>query len=86
MEQATENSIHGHEVIEMVVASGRAWRREELVEEVERRWGGSARFHTCSAQGMSAAELIRFLSEHGKFLESERGVTMDATKVCDHDD
>lgn len=86
MEQATENSIHGHEVIEMIVASGRPWRREELAQEIEVRWGATATFHTCSAQGMNAAELIRFLSAQGKFLESEQGVTMDRTKICDHED
>lgn len=86
MEQATENSIHGHQVIEMIVASGRPWRREELALEIEKRWGGAAEFHTCSAQGMNAAGLIQFLSAHGKFLESEQGVTMDQTKVCDHED
>lgn len=86
MEQATENSIHGHEVIEMIVASGRPWRRDELVREIGIRWGATASFHTCSAQGMDATALIEFLSAHGKFLESDQGVTMDRTKVCDHED
>ena len=84
MTQEPTNSIHGHEVIEMIVASGRPWRRDELAQEMAVRWGGQARFHTCSAEGMHAADLIQFLSERGKFLESEQGVTMDQTKVCDH--
>lgn len=84
MEQATETSIHGHDVIEMIVASGRPWRRDELVGEIGKRWGAQARFHTCSADGMDAGELVGYLSERGKFLESEQGVTMDRTKVCDH--
>jgi probable metal-binding protein len=84
MTQESIESIHGHEVIEMIVASGRPWRRDELAREIEGRWGGQARFHTCSAEGMNSAELVQFLSERGKFLESEEGVTMDQTKVCNH--
>jgi len=82
--RAGETSIHGHEVIEMIIASGRPWGREELAREIDGRWGGQARFHTCSAEGMNRSELVHFLSERGKFLESEIGVTMDPSKVCNH--
>jgi len=84
MAHIEENSIHGHEVIEMIVASGRPWRRDELTREIDVRWGGQAKFHTCSATGMDSAELVQLLSSRGKFLESDEGVTMDHSKVCNH--
>ncbi len=85
MGTATEDSIHGHEVIGMIVDSARAWRRDELERAIVERWGAQARFHTCSEEGMDASALIAFLSERGKFIESAQGVTMDRSKVCDHD-
>lgn len=80
----TQESIHGHEVIEMIVDSGRPWKRDELLSTIDSRWGSDARFHTCSAQGMDSAALIQFLSMRGKFIESDEGVVMDRTKVCSH--
>lgn len=80
----TQESIHGHEVIEMIVDSGVPWKRDELLATIDSRWGADARFHTCSAEGMDSAALIQFLSMRGKFIESDDGVVMDRTKVCDH--
>ena len=79
-----ENSIHGHDVIGMIVDSGRAWNRQELHAAIVERWGSDAKFHTCSAEGMDADGLILFLSERGKFIESDDGVVMDETKICQH--
>jgi probable metal-binding protein len=84
MDREIEGSIHGHDVIGMIVESGKAWKRDELLSTIEARWGHEARFHTCSAEGMDANALIHFLSSRGKFLESEAGVVMDTTKVCEH--
>ncbi len=81
---ATQESIHGHDVIEMIVDSGRPWKRDELLTAIDSRWGADARFHTCSAEGMESAALIQFLSMRGKFIESDEGVVMDRTKVCNH--
>jgi probable metal-binding protein len=81
---ATQESIHGHDVIEMIVDSGRPWKRDELLAAIDSRWGADARFHTCSAEGMDSAALIQFLSMRGKFIESDEGVVMDRSKVCNH--
>ncbi|MEN9307106.1 MAG: hypothetical protein RL173_1038 [Fibrobacterota bacterium] len=84
MSTATSESIHGHDVIGMIVESGKAWKREDLLVAIEARWGSEARFHTCSAEGMDAQGLIEFLGARQKFIESDDGVTMDETKVCNH--
>lgn len=81
---ATDESVHGHEVIEMIVDSGRRWKLDDLLREIELRWGSQARFHTCSAEGMDAVALIRFLSARGKFIDNGEGVVMDESKVCRH--
>lgn len=49
-------SIHGHDVLNMMIESGERYTEESLVEAIHARFGEAARFHTCSASEMTAAE------------------------------
>ncbi|WP_286782512.1 YecH family metal-binding protein [Leclercia sp. UBA1284] len=77
-------SIHGHEVLTMMIASGERYTRQSLVAAIIARFGDKARFHTCSAAQMTAAELVAFLAEKGKFIPLEAGFTTDESKICKH--
>ena len=77
-------SIHGHEVMEMMLEEGGHFTRASLKEAIEAHFGADARFHTCSASEMDVAALIDFLAERGKFIESEQGFQTRADKVCNH--
>jgi len=78
-------SIHGHDVIEMIQSAGRPFTRTELVAAIGERFGSEARFHTCSAEDMAAGELVEFLMAKGKFFIAEdEGLTIDPSKVCQH--
>lgn len=77
-------SIHGHEVMDAMLASGQLFTRESLVAFVTERFGLGTRFHTCSATEMTAAELVDFLAARGKFSGSEQGFTVNAARVCQH--
>ncbi|WP_429128382.1 YecH family metal-binding protein [Aeromonas media] len=77
-------SIHGHEVMEMMLEEGGHFTRASLKEAIEARFGADARFHTCSASEMDVAALIDFLAKRGKFIESEQGFQTRADKVCNH--
>jgi len=79
-----ENSIHGHEVMRMMVESGKQYSRSSLREEIENNFGQQARFHTCSAFDMTADDLIDFLEARGKFLSMDDGFTTDRSKICNH--
>lgn len=58
---------------------------QELVRAIEARFGADERYCTCSASGMTAAELVAFLEERGKFMPAEGGgMTVDTTKICKH--
>ncbi|EAA7254538.1 hypothetical protein DPU22_15050 [Salmonella enterica subsp. enterica serovar Newport] len=61
------DSIHGHEVLNMMIESGE-----------------QARFHTCSASDMTAAELVAFLAAKGKFIAVEDGFSTHESKICRH--
>ncbi|MBJ7220442.1 MULTISPECIES: YecH family metal-binding protein [unclassified Brenneria] len=78
------SSIHGHEILQMMIATGESFTTEQLIAAIERRFGHDARFHTCSAAEMSAAMLVQFLAERGKFIPLDTGFTTSASKICQH--
>lgn len=76
--------IHGHEVISLLLANPRSFTRDSLVAFISERFGSTARFHTCSAAGLSAAELVDFLDARGKFAPTEDGFMLNLNRVCRH--
>ncbi len=76
---------HGHEVLHMM--EGNSYTTKQiLVDAIVERFGAEERFYTCSAEGMTAAELVDFLEARGKFKPASAGsdFTVDITKVCNH--
>jgi probable metal-binding protein len=78
------DSIHGHEVLNMMLESGEQYSIESLETAIQTRFGEQARFHTCSAENMSAAELVAFLHKKGKFIPTESGFNTAESKICRH--
>ena len=78
------SSIHGHEVLQMMLASEEPWTLSSLEAAIHRRFGAEARFHTCSAENLSAAELVAFLEKKGKFIAKEEGFPTAENKICRH--
>jgi probable metal-binding protein len=81
----SNNQIHGHEVMQMMLASGVTYTRHSLREAILERFGSEARFFTCSAEHLTADGLIDFLAGRGKFVETSSGFTTDPAHVCHHD-
>lgn len=77
-------SIHGHEVLNMMLASETAFTTETLVAAIEAKFGSDSRFHTCSADDMTARDLVAFLAERGKFVEADAGFTTAPERICQH--
>jgi len=78
------NTIHGHEVMHMMVNSGNAYTRDSLRSAIHQQFGEDTRFHTCSAQGMDADQLIQFLEAKGKFHPVGEGFTTAPERICNH--
>ncbi|MEM6592715.1 MAG: YecH family metal-binding protein [Cyanobacteria bacterium P01_D01_bin.71] len=76
--------VHGHDVMKMMLENGQSYSRETLQAAIVEQFGKEARFHTCSAEGMTAEELVEFLARRGKFIESGAGFTTAADKMCNH--
>lgn len=77
-------AIHGHAVMEMMIESGESYTKESLEKAIIDKFGEEARFFTCSAENMTAKEIIDFLESRGKFVPSDKGFSTDANKICDH--
>ncbi len=77
-------SIHGHDVMELMLTLGKTFTKESLKDALHEKFGKDAKYHTCSAQNMNAAEIIEFLNSRGKFIDSEKGFQTDRSKICSH--
>jgi probable metal-binding protein len=76
--------IHGHEVMQMMLDSGKAYTRASLLTEIVGRFGPDSRFHTCSAENLTAAGLIDFLQSKGKFVPCDEGFQTSPDLMCKH--
>jgi probable metal-binding protein len=84
MNPQTQIQIHGHDVLDFMIASGATYTRASLANAIVDKFGAEARFHTCSAAGMTAGELVALLASKGKFRGSEAGFTVNTANVCQH--
>ncbi len=82
--QINDIEIHGHEVLEMMVASGHPYSNESLKSAIDLKFGTDARFYICSGGGMTAAELIETLWAKGKFAGTPDSFVFDTDKRCNH--
>lgn len=78
------SSIHGHEVLNMMIDSGESFSTASLITAIEQHFGADARFHTCSLQDLTAAQLVDFLASRGKFIPSDNGFNTHSSKICQH--
>lgn len=63
---------------------GGSFTKQSLRAAVEQHFGADVRFHTCSAEGLTAAQLIDLLESKGKFVPAESGFNTEADKICRH--
>jgi probable metal-binding protein len=77
-------NFHGHDVMRMMLESGRAFSREELAAEIKARFGEDATFYTCSAEGLDAGGIVAFLESRGKFTGREGEYQTSPDKICSH--
>ena len=74
--------IHGHEVLRMMLESGRRYTKASLREEMLRRFGPDARFYTCAAQDLTADGLIEFLDQRAKFQKTADTFVPVESQIC----
>jgi len=75
-------SIHGHQVMEMMAESGKTYTKQTLKAEIATHFGEDARFHTCMGSDLTADQLLTFLASKGKLVESTQGISMPLEQRC----
>ena len=75
---------HGHDILHMM--EGNSYQdKESLVKAIVDKFETEETFHTCSADGMNAAEIVDFLEGRGKFMPTDDGgFTVNVSRVCNH--
>lgn len=73
---------HAHEVMEMMVCSGKTYSRASLAADIRQKFGDNVTFYTCSASGLSPEQLIEFLAMKGKFSGTEEQFIFDSGRMC----
>ena len=76
--------IHGHEVIHMMLQSGKDYTRSSLLTDIIANFGSDARFYTCSAQNLTPDGIIDFLHAKGKFFPCDDGFQTSPDLMCKH--
>lgn len=71
---------HAHAILDMM--EGQSFTDETLITAIIEKFGPEATFYTCSAQDLSAEEIIAFLKERGKFLTTAEGYTVNTATRC----
>jgi probable metal-binding protein len=78
------NQVHGHDVMEMMMTSGKTYTKETLVQDIIAKFGADARFHTCSAENMTAEQMVEFLDTRGKLVARDGGFQTSPDVMCQH--
>lgn len=75
---------HGHGILHMMEGKSFA-SKQALVDAIIERFGAAERFCTCSVEGLDAAEIVDFLDDRGKFMETpDGGFTVNLGMMCNH--
>lgn len=76
-------SVHAHDLLDLIASRKEGWQPGELLLEVEKRFGANVRFHTCSMDGLSIADLLEFVQSRGKVILRDGRLVKEACS-CGH--
>ena len=76
------NKIHGHEVMQKVCSLDKKMTRADVVAEVVNAFGANTEYYSCSADGLTADEIISFFESKGKFCFDTGYLALDAGGGC----
>lgn len=82
--QTEQQDTHGHEVIHMMITSGKTYSNESLQKEIEANFGETTRFYTCAGDGLTAEGLIDVFWRKGKFSGTPEAFVFDPQRQCNH--
>lgn len=81
-----ENRVHGHRVLEHLIAHQSPLPLSALREWANASFGSVASYHTCSQDGMTFDGLIEFLITRNKISVVDGQVSIGASRMCQDGD
>ena len=78
-------SVHGHELINLIAQANKPLTIEEIKEMAQTKIGNDIRYYTCSDSSMDLDEMINFLLVREKLIRKNEGYMINFGNVCDHD-
>ncbi|MDQ8199882.1 YecH family protein [Pelagicoccus enzymogenes] len=76
--------IHAHEILEMMIRTGKTYTNESLSAEIVDEFGEDATFHTCSGHGLDAYDIVQHLWMKGKFYGNPEAFVFRPGDRCSH--
>lgn len=76
--------IHAHEILEMMIRTGKKYSNESLSDEIVQEFGIDATFHTCSGHGLDPFEIVQHLWGKGKFTGNPDAFVFLPASRCNH--
>lgn len=75
---------HAHEILEMMIRTGRTYSNETLSAEIVEVFGKDSAFHTCSGHGLDPYGIVQHLWDKGKFTGNPEAFVFLRSSRCDH--
>ena len=79
-----EQSIHAHDVLDILGASEAPLAEAELLGRITARYGQAASFTNCRGDRFTFDELVAFMLERGKVASAGGKLSLNRAEVCGH--
>jgi len=80
------DSIHGHEIMRLMIEANPAYTRETLQQAVVQKYGEDVRFHACEGKDMTLDGLLEYLDSRGKLAEKDGQLGIETGQMCSCDE
>ncbi len=77
-------SVHGHNVLNMLLAEDTSYTLASLKQAVVTEYGEDVRFYTCSQQDLTFDALLAFLLDRQKVVQDGETIAANRERMCSH--
>lgn len=78
------NTIHIHEILDIIYSSNNAFTIDTLKKEVQRIYGQDVHFTSCADQRFGIEEMVNFMHSRGKIEIEGDQIFPAGASFCDH--
>jgi probable metal-binding protein len=79
-------STHGHAILNYIIEQGGQVDIDKLRQWAHTEHGDSARYHTCSVEGLPLDGILQFLAARSKISVQDGCVSVNVQNICSHEE